>query len=92
MSIVNVTIRMDESIKKQSEHVLHELGLNMSTAVNVFVRTVARQKKIPFELTLAEADPFFGEANQARLALSKEQIKQGEVIFKTAHELRLDNE
>jgi DNA-damage-inducible protein J len=92
LGVVNVTIRVDESVKKQSEQVFNELGLNITTAVNVFMRAVARQQKIPFELTLAEADPFFNSANQARLALSKKQIEQGSVILKTAQDLGLDDE
>ena len=92
MGAVNITISMDEKIKKQSEQVLHELGMNMTTAVNVYMRAIARQKKIPFELSLADADPFFGNENQARLSLSKKQISQGEIIYKTAEELKLEDE
>jgi len=92
LGIINVTVRMEENVKKESEQVLNELGLTMSAAVNIFMRTIARQKRIPFELTLVETDPFFSETNMARIALSKKQINEGNVIFKTAQELGLDNE
>ena len=36
---VNVNIRMDEKLKKQSEEILAEMGLNMTTAINVFFAT-----------------------------------------------------
>ncbi|MCL2048152.1 MAG: type II toxin-antitoxin system RelB/DinJ family antitoxin [Defluviitaleaceae bacterium] len=54
LGAVNVTIRMDENVKKHSEQVLHELGLNISTAINMYMRAIARQKKIPFEISLGE--------------------------------------
>jgi DNA-damage-inducible protein J len=94
LGAVNITIRTEAEIKQQSEQVLHELGLTMTTAVNAFLRTIARQKRIPFELTLAEAeaDPFFSETNQARLALSRKQLADGNLIYKTPQALGLDDE
>jgi DNA-damage-inducible protein J len=92
LKVINVTVRMDETIKNQSEQVFNELGLTMSAAFNVFARAVARQRRIPFELTLSETNPFFSEENQARLALSKKQIAAGEVIYKTEQDLGLDDE
>ena len=89
---VNVTIRMDENVKKQSEKVLRELGMNMTTAVNVYMRAIARQKKIPFELSLAVIDPFYSDENRDRLSLSKKQIANGQIIYKTAEDLKLEDE
>ena len=44
------------------------------------------------ELTLIETDPFYSEANMTRLAMSKKQITEGNIIYKTALELGLDDE
>ena len=52
MSQINVNIRMDENIKKEFDLLCTDLGLNMTTAFNVFARTVVRQRRIPFELAL----------------------------------------
>jgi DNA-damage-inducible protein J len=43
---------MEKSLKEQAENLFSELGLNMTTALNVFVRQSVRQGKIPFEITL----------------------------------------
>ena len=51
-----------------------------------------REKRIPFELNLVEFDPFFNESNLARLNMSKKQIADGNIIYKTAEELGLDDE
>jgi DNA-damage-inducible protein J len=41
---------MDESLKRQAETLFENMGLNMTTALNVFVRTVVRDGKLPFEV------------------------------------------
>ena len=64
MAQTNVNIRMDDMTKQQFEMICSELGLNMSTAFNIFAKTVVRQNKIPFELSV---DPFYNEFNQTRL-------------------------
>jgi DNA-damage-inducible protein J len=43
---------MDTELKKQAEKLFSELGLNMTTAFNVFVRQSLRQGGIPFEIKL----------------------------------------
>ena len=48
----NINIRMDKILKSQLEEVVSELGLNVSTAVNIFARQVVRQGRIPFEISL----------------------------------------
>jgi DNA-damage-inducible protein J len=49
---VNLSIRMERDLKEQAEHLFSELGMNMTTALNIFVRQSVRQGKIPFEITL----------------------------------------
>jgi len=52
MATTNLNIRTDKSIKDQAEEIFAELGLNMTTAVNIFLRTAIREHGIPFELKL----------------------------------------
>ena len=52
MSSTNLNIRTDKEIKDQAEYIFNELGLNMTTAVNIFLRTAIRENGIPFFLTL----------------------------------------
>jgi len=49
---INLSIRMDRELKEQAEKLFSELGMNMTTAFNIFVRQSVRQGKIPFEITL----------------------------------------
>ena len=62
--MTNVTIRMDEGLKKQSEALFDEMGLSMTAAITLFIKTAVRENRIPFEIRV---DPFFSAQNQARL-------------------------
>lgn len=52
MAQTSINIRMDENLKQQFDLLCNELGLNMSTAVNIFAKTMVRQQRIPFEIAL----------------------------------------
>ncbi|MDD3513032.1 MAG: type II toxin-antitoxin system RelB/DinJ family antitoxin [Synergistaceae bacterium] len=64
----NVFIRVEPSVKEQAEIVLKQLGIPMSNAVEQFLRQVALQRGIPFEMKLPERKP------PAYGALTKEQF------------------
>lgn len=48
----NISIRMDYELKKQADAFFSELGMNLSTAFNIFVRQSLREGRIPFDITL----------------------------------------
>ena len=52
MSTTNINIRVDSEIKQQAEAIFNELGINMSTAINMFLRHSIRYGGIPFDLRL----------------------------------------
>ena len=52
MSATNLNIWTDKEIKNQAEEIFNELGLNMTTVINMFLGTVIREYGIPFELKL----------------------------------------
>lgn len=52
MATTNLNIRTDKDIKDQAELIFNELGLNMTTAINMFLRTTIREHGIPFSLKL----------------------------------------
>ncbi len=51
-STTNISIRMDSSLKTQADALFAELGMNLSTAFNIFVRQALREGRIPFEISL----------------------------------------
>ena len=52
MSTTNLNIRTDKDIKDQAETIFNELGINMTTAINMFLRATIREYGIPFELNI----------------------------------------
>lgn len=51
MRTVNVTLRIDPNLKKEADSLFQDLGLNLSTAFNIFLRQSVREQKIPFIIT-----------------------------------------
>ncbi|MDR2768797.1 MAG: type II toxin-antitoxin system RelB/DinJ family antitoxin [Treponema sp.] len=78
-----LSVRMDENLKKQFDTLCNEFGMNTTTAITVFAKTVVRERKIPFEIA-AQEDPFWSETNQAHLKQAIADIQAGK---HTPHEL-----
>lgn len=74
MAQTNISIRMDEDLKKQFDAFCSDIGMNMTTAFCVFAKTAVRERRIPFEIS-AESDPFYSPANMARLRKSIAQME-----------------
>ena len=52
MDTTNLNIRTDKDVNDKAEFIFNELGINMTTAVNIFLRTTIREHGIPFSLKL----------------------------------------
>ena len=52
MTTTNLNIRTDKEIKEAAEKIYSSLGLNMTTAINMFLRASIRESGIPFDLKL----------------------------------------
>ncbi len=52
MATTNLNIRTDKDVKEQADRIFSKLGLNMTTAINMFLRTAIRENGIPFSLKL----------------------------------------
>ena len=58
--MAQISLRIDDEVKRNAERTLDDIGLSMSAAINIFLKTVARENRIPFELS---ADPFYSREN-----------------------------
>ena len=52
MATTNLNIRTDKNLKEHAELIFNELGLTMTAAVNMFLKTAVRERGIPFSLKL----------------------------------------
>lgn len=81
--MAQISLRVDDEVKRGAEQTFDEIGLSMSTAINVFLKKVARERRIPFELSV---DPFYSESNMRHLEKKMEDYREGRLNF-AEHEL-----
>jgi len=81
--MAQVNIRIEDSLKEKADYLFDELGLNMTTAVNIFVRQAVRQGCIPFDITI-NTDPFYSVSNMNVL---KQSIADADAGKLTEHDL-----
>lgn len=51
ITTTNVTIRMDKDLKTEADNLFEDLGINFSTAINMFIKKCVREDRIPFEIS-----------------------------------------
>lgn len=81
--MAQISLRVDDEVKRSAERTLDDIGLSMSAAINIFLKTVVRENRIPFELS---ADPFYSNENMKELEKRVMDIQSGKSILKE-HEL-----
>ena len=77
MAISTFSVRMESDVKYELDKVCAQLGLNTSVAINIFARTVIREKRIPFEISLATGETAGANAFQALRKQAKANGVQG---------------
>jgi len=70
---------MDAEIKRQFDDFCAKVGMNTTTAFNMFARAVLREKRLPFDVTV-ESDPFYCESNLAHLRRNIEALNSGKGV------------
>jgi DNA-damage-inducible protein J len=83
MAQATITARVDERDKVDFDAFCSDVGLNTSTAINMYVKAVLRERRIPFEI-MQNTDPFYTAANQAYVMKSVKELRAGKG---TPHEL-----
>ena len=79
--MAQISLRVEDAVKQEAETTFEEIGLSMTTAINIFLKAVAREKRIPFELS---ADPFYSAGNMAHLRRGVAAMNAGKGV---EHEL-----
>ena len=77
--MTQISLRVDEEVKRNAEKTFNDIGLSMSTAINIFLKKVARENRIPFELSV---DPFYSRENMAELERRINSVHSGESTLK----------
>lgn len=72
--MATISVRMDDALKQETEHILDELGLNMSTAVTMLAKAIVRERRLPIDLSI---DPFYSAINQSILSRAIAEYEAG---------------
>ena len=78
MTTSTLQVRIDSDLRKEAETLFANAGLDMSSAVRLFLRQSVIRQRLPFEVIAVPPDPFFSEANQRTLAESIRSFERGE--------------
>lgn len=81
--MTQINVRVEDDVKHEAERIFDDIGLSMSTAINIFLKAVVRENKIPFELSV---DPFYSKSNIAELEKRINEIEKGKSVLKE-HEI-----
>lgn len=84
--MANISLRVDDAVKRQVESICSELGMSLSTATNIFYKKMISYGGIPFEL---KVDPFYSEENQTHLekVINNYYNEKSQPIYKDITEL-----
>ncbi|WP_428769848.1 type II toxin-antitoxin system RelB/DinJ family antitoxin [Treponema sp. HNW] len=86
MAQINVNIRMDSDVKKEAEQLFDSLGMNMTTAFNIFIRQSLRIGGIPFKI-MSDDRGFYNKYNQRKLSAAAKRMNEGKYVI---HEIEED--
>lgn len=78
MATSTLQIRVDSDLRKDADELFAHAGLDMSSAIRLFLRQSVIRRRLPFEVISENPDPFWSEANQRVLRESIESIERGE--------------
>ena len=78
MATSTLQIRVDSKLRKEADELFALAGLDMSSAVRLFLRQSVIRRRLPFEVVTENPDPLWSEANQRVLRESIESFERGE--------------
>ena len=86
MSQSTISARIDSEDKKAFDSFCNDVGISTSSAINMFVKTVIRENRIPFKIV---NDPFYSKINMEFLKEGTKALNEGKGV---PHELIEENE
>ena len=60
--MAQISLRIDDDVKRNAEQVCKDIGMSMSTAINIYLKKLGRERRIPFDVA---ADPFYSPPKAA---------------------------
>lgn len=82
--MANLQVKIDDNMRDRAQAVAASMGLDLASAVRMFLAQMIRENGIPFK---PSGDPFYSPKNIAAIERSIAQIDAGHTITKTIEEL-----
>ena len=77
MAATLVQVRIDEDLKNQATAVYDALGIDLSTAVRMFLKRSVMVNGVPFSMILSDSETKTEKAAKALISLNREALKNG---------------
>lgn len=75
--MAQISLRIEDDVKKMAEQACADIGMSLSTAINIYLKKLGREKRIPFEVSV---DPFYSESNMEHLRRGVEALNAGKGV------------
>ncbi|MDU7649564.1 MAG: type II toxin-antitoxin system RelB/DinJ family antitoxin [Anaerococcus vaginalis] len=72
--MAQINLRVDDDVKKQAELVCNDIGISLSSAINIYLKKLGREYRIPFDVSV---DPFYSKKNIEYLEEKFSEYKKG---------------
>lgn len=83
--MATLQIRLDDDLKEKAQAVAADMGLELSSAIRVFLAQMVKENGLPFR---PGNDPFYSAKNQEALQVSLNELQTGNTVTRSLEELR----
>ena len=75
MSTARISVNVDSEVKQNAQKILGEIGMDLTTAVDLFLRTIVREERIPFNLQTERAYREVAHREYIKIELEKAKME-----------------
>ena len=73
-STARIYVNVDERLKQNTQRVFNEMGMDMTTAITLFLKTVEREERIPFDIRTGRA--YYNDLSHERIRIALEEAER----------------
>ncbi len=85
-----VQVKIDKKLKEQAEQLLNDFGLDITTALRMFLKAVVREQRVPLKLKKPKQDPLYSPENVAEIKRRTNEDKLIKVSIEQLEQLNKD--
>ena len=74
MASARISVNVDSDVKQSAQRILNEIGMDLTTAIDLLLRTIIREERIPFNLQTEKA--YHEAAHREYIRVELEKAKQ----------------